>query len=189
MKLTTRSIFGFAATILSTQVGLAQTDSNAVQCGQNYTVVAGDTLSQISARAYGTTVFQPLYTQNIEIIGPNPNFLLVGTSLEIPCLASNDGVTAAVSSEEDEVVADASVDTQPGDDSDVVELTFNKTSVPPFIINSGIVDLYLAEVTEVTDGRVRFVDPEVVSRDDAEQFDLVTSGAVASDVALDGWIG
>ena len=61
---------------------------------------------------------------------------------------------------------------------DALVLTFNKTSAPKFIMNQNIIDLYLAQITEVTEGRVRFVDPPVINREEEAQFELVASGQV-----------
>ncbi|MCK0121240.1 LysM peptidoglycan-binding domain-containing protein [Loktanella sp. F6476L] len=142
------------------------TQSNAIDiaCGQTYTVVSGDTLSGISLRAYGSLLYQPIYTANVDTIGANPDMIYIGQNFMVPCLSDDGTVVAAV---EDQLI-----------------FTFNKASAPPFIINSGIVDAYLAEIAEVTEGRVTFVDPEVMNRDHAAQLDLVTSGAVDATYAL-----
>ncbi|MEO0905827.1 MAG: LysM peptidoglycan-binding domain-containing protein, partial [Pseudomonadota bacterium] len=41
-----------------------------------YVVVSGDTLSQISKRAYGTIAFDVIYDANRSTIGNNPNLIL-----------------------------------------------------------------------------------------------------------------
>lgn len=128
-----------------------------IACGNNYSVVSGDTLSRISLRAYGSLLYQPIYTANIDVIGSNPDMIYVAQSLKIPCLEAD--------------FAEAVVEGQ-------LVFKFNKASAPPFIINSGIVDAYLAEITEVTEGRVTFIDPDEINRDHTVQLDLVQSGEV-----------
>ncbi len=148
-----------------------QASAPQIQCGQPHTVGRGDTLSGISLRAYGSLLYQPIYTANVATIGANPDRIQVGQRLTIPCLTAT------------EVAA--------GDGAPVqgqLTLTFNKASAPPFIINSGIVDKYLAEITEVTEGRVTFVDPEVVNRDHAAQFGMVTSGQVDGAYVLNQYL-
>lgn len=164
-----------AACLLGT-AGLVATETkaqaNVIPCGQNYTVVSGDTLTRISRRAYASPLYQPIYNANVETIGTNPNLILVGQVFIIPCLAP-DGTAVAETeppAQDDEPAVPAN--------TDQIVLTFSKASAPPFIINSGIVDLYLAEITEVTEGRVTFVAPEETIRDHSKQFELVTSGAV-----------
>lgn len=58
-----------------------------IVCGQDYTVVAGDSLSKIARRAYDDTNFQRIYSANSSVIGRNPEIITVGTVLQIPCLA------------------------------------------------------------------------------------------------------
>lgn len=156
-----KSVLAAGAVSILASLGAAQAN---MSCGETYSVVAGDTLSKISLRAYGSFLYQPIYTQNIDVIGSNPDMIYVGQTLLIPCLSA-----------EGTILADAS-------DEAVIEgqlvFTFNKASAPPFIINSGIIDKYLADVTEVTEGRVVFVDPEVINRDREQQLELVSSGAV-----------
>jgi len=145
----------------------ATPQSNDITCGANYSVVSGDTLSRISQRAYGSLLYQPIYTTNVDTIGANPDRIYIGQSLMIPCL--------------DTLTASAAVDNQ-------LVFTFNKTSAPPFIINSGIIDGYLADITEATDGRVTFIDPEVINRNHEDQFALVTSGEVDGAYVLNATI-
>ena len=144
-----------------------------LECGGNYSVVRGDSLSRISLSAYDSILYQPIYNANVDIIGTDPNKIYVGQSLFIPCLTPNGSVVA--------VSTDALT-------SDQLVFTFNRASAPPFIINSGIIDQYLADITNVTEGRVSFVDPEVVNRDHANQFDLVTSGQVDGAYVLNSTI-
>ncbi len=142
-----------------------------IACGETYTVARGDTLSKISKRAYGSVVYQQLYLANLDVVGTDPNVIQIGQQLAVPCLG-------AAATETVQPAAETAQDTDAQPEDGPVVLTFNKTSAPPFIINTGIIDLYLAQVTEVTEGRVQFVDPDVMNRDQAGQLELVTSGAV-----------
>lgn len=153
-------------------IAAAPAHAQSIDCGTSYTIQRGDNLSRISARAYGPGPFQPLYAHNRDIIGPNPNLIIPGEVLDIPCFAADGSVIVQTTTELAGIVA------EDVDADDTVILTFNRASAPPFIINSGIIDPYLAEITAVTEGRVQFVDPAEVNRDHAAQYDLVTSGTV-----------
>lgn len=166
----TRHVFAAMTLAALLPMGAA---AQSVTCGQSYTVASGDTLSKISIRVYGKSAFQIVYEANLDRIGDNPNKIFIGQVLSIPCLGEGT-VTAAV-----ETAPDASP-------SEALVLTFNKSSVPKFVINSSIIDLFLAEITEVTEGRVTFVDPPVTNRDAAAQFGLVTTGAVDGAYVFNG---
>ncbi len=163
----------------------AQGSNAPLECGQTYTVVSGDTLSKISARAYGNRPFSELHAANADIIGSNPNLIFVGQRFEMPCATADVAVQAnAETLMEDEVtpeVATAEVEN--------LIFTFNKTSAPKFVMNSGIIDIYLAEIAEVTEGRVQFIDPPVMNRDPKVQLDLVTSGQVDGAYIFNGYLG
>ncbi len=178
------------ASVFATGVTVAApvfASSGPIECGTTYTVKRGDVLGRINVRAYGKSSFRPLYNHNKSIIGSNPNVIVVGMTLEIPC-KNSDGTFAAMPgmavvattqvAQTDTVAPQTREAADEAVQSDVVVLAFNKTSAPPFVINSGIIDVYLNEITEVTEGRVQFVDPEVINRDQADQFELVTSGQV-----------
>ncbi len=174
MRPVSKSLFTLSLLSVGATLPLASASAQALTCGQPYTVVAGDSLSRISARAYGTTDFNALFRHNSAEIGSDPNMIWVGQVLEIPCLGTTSAaaqpapVAKPVSVEADAIVAD---------DAPLI-LTFNKASAPGFIINTGIIDNFLEDIAEVTDGRVQFVDPEVVNRDPDAQYDLVMSGDV-----------
>ncbi|MEM9786555.1 MAG: hypothetical protein AAF801_08640 [Pseudomonadota bacterium] len=159
-----------------------------ITCGQDYMVVSGDTLSEINMRAYGTGAFSDLHQANIDVIGRNPNLILVGQKLRIPCrgdsvVAANTTAPSATVEGADESAENVTVSVQ-----EPLVFTFNKTSAPKFIINDGIIDIYLAEIAEVTDGRVQFIDPPVMNRDPKAQLDLVTSGAVDGAYIFNGYL-
>ncbi len=197
--------------LASTALPAAVFAQSAPACGQNYTVAKGDTLSGIAKRVYGSFVYEGLHQANLKVIGSNPNRIFIGQVLAIPC-RNGDTFAAAPAAEPAEIkVADAPVVevAEPETDVAVVEpapvaelpqvnpapeadpngnlvLTFNRASAPKFVINSGIIDLYLAEISEVTEGRVTFIDPVEVNRDPSEQFELVTSGDVDGAYVFNG---
>lgn len=84
------------ATALCLTAGAAVSQSDAasepIQCGQDYTVARGDTLSLIAERAYNNSrSFQLIYNANSDVIGSNPGIIEVGARFFIPCL---DGAVA-----------------------------------------------------------------------------------------------
>ncbi|MEM9045404.1 MAG: transporter substrate-binding domain-containing protein [Pseudomonadota bacterium] len=92
------AVGGVALTGFLSDMSIARAQS-AITCGASYTVVPGDSLSQIADRAYGdASSFQLIYTANSVAIGPSPELISVGLVLDIPCA---DGAT--------ESAADASV--------------------------------------------------------------------------------
>ncbi len=161
---------------------LAQSGAD-IACGETYTVVRGDSLSKISVRAYGSASFAVIYDANRDVVGNNPNLIRVGQILDVPCPGSSAVASEVEPTPKAEVVEVAEEEAEQETVVAVtpegpIILTFNKASGGKFIINSGIIDVYLDEITEVTDGRVQFIDPPVVNQNAAEQFDLVTSGQV-----------
>lgn len=140
-------------------------------CGQEYTVLPGDTLSVISRDVYGQKRFQKLYLVNVDRIGPDPNRVEVGTRLRLPCDLAGAPVANLADyvppSDEPEAVADGAV-----------IITFNRFADPDFILNTGIIDPYLGQIERVTQGRVRFAAPVAADRDPTRQLDLVQSGQV-----------
>ncbi|MEO1721735.1 MAG: hypothetical protein AAFR84_04960 [Pseudomonadota bacterium] len=63
----------------------APVEAQAIQCGGDYRVVAGDTLSEIAVRAYGAGRFGPIFDANRPRVR-SPQTLEVGVNLFIPCL-------------------------------------------------------------------------------------------------------
>ncbi len=161
MKRILSGLLAFVLAVPPLLGSVQRSEANTIACGQVYTVGRGDTLSGISLRSYGSLLYQPIYTANVDTIGTNPDRIQVGQRLTIPCLTPTTAAADQIAPVEGQLI-----------------FTFNKASAPPFIINSGIVDKYLAEIAEVTDGRVTFVDPDVMNRDHAAQLGLVTSGQV-----------
>lgn len=153
-----------------------------IPCGSSYIVVQGDTLGAISNRAYGPGRIPDLYAANAATIGRNINLIEIGMVLTIPCF----GDTA----ESVEANFDPAPDLEAGAQEDLasVEIVFNKSSAPRFIMNVGIIDPFLAEITRVTDGRVTFVEPDEVNREGRAQFELVRSGEVGGAYVFNGYI-
>lgn len=208
MKFLARGVLTCAMAVVASTSVQAQTVGASIECGQTYSISPGDTLSRISVRAYGARPFQPLYQHNRQTIGPDPDRIIVGQVIEIPCFAADGSVITesdvaeaepapeetpaaqeVVDAQEEPSVEEAAPEelasaqeepapAEQGSQSDTVVLTFNKTSAPPFIINSGIIDPYLAEITEATEGRVQFVDPDTMIRVQDNLFRRVTSGEV-----------
>ncbi|MCO5127439.1 MAG: LysM peptidoglycan-binding domain-containing protein [Rhodobacteraceae bacterium] len=50
-----------------------------------YTIQRGDTLTNISKRAYGNGDFSKIFLANRATIGNNPNLIEVGQQIELPC--------------------------------------------------------------------------------------------------------
>ena len=187
MKTTTRASVLAAITLASFPfAALAQSNADDIACGVPYVVVSGDTLSQISKRAYGTIAFDVIYDANRGTIGNNPNLIQIGQRFDIPCQGGGtvfaEEIPAAAPATETEETVVAVTPEGP------VILTFNKASNPKFVINSGIIDIYLDQITEVTDGRVQFIDPEEVNQDPKAQLDLVTSGQVDGAYVFNGYL-
>ncbi|MEM9761858.1 MAG: transporter substrate-binding domain-containing protein [Pseudomonadota bacterium] len=76
-----------AAVLLGAGAALAPVPalSQQIQCGGDYRVVGGDTLSEIAVRAYGAGRFGPIFDANRSRVR-TPQTLEVGVNLFIPCL-------------------------------------------------------------------------------------------------------
>ena len=53
-------------------------------CG-TYTIRQGDTLREITLKAFGIDNYWIIYRKNVQVIGDNPNLIKTGTQLNIPC--------------------------------------------------------------------------------------------------------
>ncbi|WP_306752332.1 DUF3300 domain-containing protein [Paracoccus actinidiae] len=75
--------------------GQALVGDGSIPCGSPYVVAGGDTLSRISARAYGDPMLYGFIADaNWDALGGNPESVAVGMSLKIPCIdASGKEVT------------------------------------------------------------------------------------------------
>jgi len=68
----------------------------ALECGTDYTVQRGDTLSAIARAAYGSGSQYPrLHRANLDVIGPDPARIRVGMRLALPCAGDGAAATAA----------------------------------------------------------------------------------------------
>lgn len=74
-----------ALLILASWFGLGLTDASAQTACERYRVQKGDTLREISKRAYGTENYRRIYRANRGTIGRNPNIISVGDVLVLPC--------------------------------------------------------------------------------------------------------
>ena len=150
-------VFGLGFATAAVCAGFAQTaqaqEVSEIACGEHYTVAAKDTLSDISIRAYGAYLFERIHDANRDILGDSAHNLSIGQELMIPCRPASET-------------------------GDVLALTFNKAAAPDFILNTAVIDAYLADITQATEGRVVFVEPETPGTDYAAQYDLVASGAI-----------
>jgi hypothetical protein len=178
--------------------------AQSVTCDQAYRVVRGDTLGAISERAYGAGSLAAFFQANKSVIGEDPNQIDVGMTLAVPySIGAAPLVTAravAQSPEASAPAAQADFSAAPLGTTDTprdaiaapegaeVVLIFNKASVPNFIINVGIIDPYLAAISEATQGRVRFVDPPLINLDTRAQLDIVTSGQVDAAYVFNGYL-
>lgn len=182
---------GFGLLLTSTST-LAQSSAEPIACDVPYEIVSGDTLARISTRAYGEDRTDALYELNQAIVGPDPNLIVVGTPLNVPCDLNQEFVSgvleadfsAAPAPQEDQT--DTSLPDETLNSGKQIQLVFNRAAAPNFILNVGIIDSYLAQITEVTQGRVTFVDPPEIERNPRVQYDLVLSGAVDGAYVFNG---
>ena len=169
---------------------IAQSTSS-ISCDIPYTVASGDTLVSIAQRAYGPGRFAAFYNLNQATIGDNPNLIEIGMLLYVPCDLNLDLVSSLLES-------DFSRDLEKNNDTETTEqastavagtetlLVFNRAAAPKFILNIGIIDEYLAQITEVTEGRVQFIDPPSIERNPRLQYDIVQSGDVDGAYVFNG---
>ncbi len=74
-----------------------QAQAQAISCGDTYVVKRGDTLQQITNRAYGAgNSYAALYNANRARIGADPSLIEVGQRLDIPCIGASAQVPAPV---------------------------------------------------------------------------------------------
>ncbi|MBX2879890.1 MAG: hypothetical protein KTR32_08160 [Granulosicoccus sp.] len=160
----------------------AQSSDNLIACDEPYVVAPGDTLLLITQRVYGSDNIEAVYELNKSVIGSDPNMILIDTKLNLPCGLDLDLVQSVAQADFSGSQGETQnnlvkAETPLPSDGETI-LVFNRAASPKFIINVGIVDEYLAQITQATDGRVRFVDPPEVERDPRAQLDLVLSGEV-----------
>ena len=74
-------VWVFACLVVLSRAGGAQA------CGGSYVVAPGDSLSLIAARHYQNAfVWVDIYASNRAVIGDDPDTILKGTQLSLPCL-------------------------------------------------------------------------------------------------------
>jgi len=183
------AVVGLASTITST---LAQTTADPIPCDVPYEVVRGDTLARITTRAYGLDQIDAFYELNRAIIGENRNLILVGMRLNVPCGLDSDLVSSVLEAEfsaapqpDDSQTSQPDNPPTPGTET---QLVFNRAAAPKFILNVGIIDKYLAQITEVTQGRVSFIDPPETDRNPRAQYNIVLAGAVDGAYVFNGYL-
>lgn len=176
------------AGVLLVPAGAPAQSTAAIPCDRDYTVARGDTLGTIAQRAYGRSArYRALYAVNAARIGSDINSIEVGTRLSIPCDPETAPPAASLPPLETSTVG--TPQQLPFDRSRrQVEIVFNKPSAPEMILNRQIIDPFLAEITRVTRGRVRFVAPATVNRDPEVQLELVRSGKVDGAYLFNGHI-
>ncbi len=178
------ALWGLLVTFAAVLPLTAQAQAS-IECGQPYTVKAGDSLSLIAKNAYGDGATDELYRQNADRIGPNPDIIRLGMQLRMPCgLERNITIDGANFQPAPEIVASRAIAIS----DNTVNIVFNKASAPKFILNVGIIDPFLEDIERVTEGRVQFLEPAVVDRDPQNQLDLVQSGDVDGAYVFNGYL-
>jgi len=167
---------------LAVAPAFAQSASDPVACDVPHKIVPGDTLVNIASRAYGPGRYAAFYELNKSIVGDDPNVIVVGVQLNVPCGLSPSFVSSVLEADFAGTSETSNTNTTDTNNTAVTEtetlLLFNRSAAPKFILNVGIVDKYLAQITEVTEGRVKFIDPPTIERDPRIQYDIVQSGEV-----------
>jgi len=157
---------------------LAQTVGDPIPCDAPYEIVPGDTLASIAKRAYGPGLYSAFYNLNKNIVGDDPNIIVVGVQLNVPCGLSPSFVDSVLQADFAGTSETSGAETTAPVTENETLLVFNRAAAPKFILNVGIIDKYLAQITEVTQGRVKFTDPPTIARDPRIQYEIVRSGAV-----------
>ncbi len=111
----------FRAFLLFTMVSVPLLGSSIVHaqvCGEDHVVVEGESLSKIAQTVYGDAQkWSVIYTVNLDVIGDNPNLILIGQRLRIPCLEQNnepkfvEQVEETPSNDDDTISEDNAVET------------------------------------------------------------------------------
>lgn len=193
---------GILAAVISVSMFALPSRAQSIACGTEYRIAPGDTLGKIGRRAYGADGYRRILEANRDRVGSNPDLIEVGDLLRVPC----DGATTAPTAGSTRAAvrllpstatanfapAPELANRQPAvaDTSALpaVEIVFNKASAPKFIINVGIIDPFLADITRVTQGRVTFRDPETVERNPQTQLDLVRAGTFDGAYIFNGYL-
>lgn len=128
-------------------------------CGKEYVVRRGDTLSLIARALYGRNRYQQLYRLNAQHIGPNPNVVEVGTRLWLPCnldaaLRGDEPAPVTWTPEPPDAVA-APDDPQPAR-SGQIEIAFGHNWESPDRLDDAVIAPLLRDISDATRGRVSF---------------------------------
>lgn len=71
-------------------LGLSAPGYAALQCGEPYTIKAGDTLGAIADKAYGAPgKYSAIYYANRDVLKQGPSLIQVGQVLSIPCIGAD----------------------------------------------------------------------------------------------------
>lgn len=138
--------------------------AQALECGQNYQVQAGDYLSSIAANAYGSgDLYTQIYNANQDIIGPNPRLIQIGQSLFIPCL---DGTQSAAAQRSQSTTGNTSIGSFDGSSRPIRVLT--ATGWAPFMdegqaeggLLTDIIDLALENADGSPNYKIDFINDD-----------------------------
>ena len=175
---------------LSITSSLAQSGDDAIPCDVPYEIVSGDTLAKIASRAYGPDHLDAFYELNKAVIGENRDLIFIGMKLNVPCGLNPELVRSVMEADFSAAPQqDESQTTEAGKappEGTEVLLVFNRAAAPKFILNVAIIDEYLEQISEVTQGRVRFTDPPETERNPRVQYDIVRSGTVDGAYVFNG---
>jgi len=119
-----------------------------------YTVQTGDSLQSIANRAYSNpSLFRVIYTANRDVIGGDPNQILVGMPLQLPC---EDGTVPAASSAAAESSFGTTIDATASDSAAIAPLS------EPVAAPAGGMTPFVLPMTFVTGGDYApFTDPDL----------------------------
>ncbi len=108
-----KHMYGYVLGIVLSGLGFgfaSVANAQDIECGTEYTVKAGDYLTNIARRVYQEPdSYKLIYDSNLEAIGEDPEFICPGLVLEIPCV-ENDVIKTAVQNN----IASASIDRDAG---------------------------------------------------------------------------
>ncbi len=85
-------------------LALAPMAASAQDACSFYKIQPGDSLREIARTAYGVPNFRPVWDANRSLIGDNPNLIVAGTTLSLPC---SDGTLPGTATAESRAAAEA----------------------------------------------------------------------------------
>ncbi len=103
------------AAVAAPTAARAQEGSASLACGSQYSIGRGDSLGSIATRAYGDPKrYDILLDANRDVIGENPNAIVPGMVISVPCLgADGNPMPIAVAAEDAEAMEAAIASTGP----------------------------------------------------------------------------